>query len=225
MPENNTGAGTAGANNNSGGQGAGAGQGGTDPTKTGTAGTQPFDASKIGDEDFQKIFDDPRLWTHPRFKGLKDRAQLADKLEADKQKAKEAELEKNKQFEALATERGQKLETAILDNKIILEATKAGVVDAEAVLKLVDRGLIKKDDTGNYSGIAEAVKALVEAKTYLKGTGSNTLGSATNPGGNAGDSKYKFKHSQIKDPKFYREHEAEILEALRKGQIENDVPV
>ena len=213
--------------NSSGASGADAGKGGTDPTKTGTSTAQPFDTKNVGDEDFAKIFDDPRLWQHPRFKSLGDRAKQADKYEAERTKAEEKKLEEQKQFQELAGKRETERDNALLDNKIIIEATKTGVVDVEAVLKLVDRGTIKKDDTGNYLGIAEAIKALLEAKPFLKGTGSGstTVGSGTNPGGTGDGGKYKFKHSQIQDPAFYKANEIAILEALKNGQIEQDIPM
>jgi hypothetical protein len=63
--------------------------GGTDPNKTETQ-SQPVDFSKLGDDDFAKVFDDPRVFKHPRFKSLNDRAKVADQLEKEK-----AEAEKN----------------------------------------------------------------------------------------------------------------------------------
>ena len=176
----------------------------------------------------EKVFDDPRLWTHPRFKSLNERAKLADKLEKEKSEAEEKQLAEAKKFEELATKRAQerdeattKLQQAIQDNRIITEATKIGVVDVEAVLKLVDRANITVDANGNVTGIVEALNALVTSKPYLKGKAAVTIGSATNPGADSEGIK-KFKLSQIQNPAFYREHEKEILEAYKTGQIEDD---
>jgi len=39
----------------------------------------------------------------------------------------------------------------------------------------------------------------------------------------AADSKPRFMRSDLKDPAFYAEHEAEILAAAREGRIVDDV--
>mgnify|MGYP007083462683 FL=1 len=82
---------------------------------------------------------------------------------------------------------------------------------------------IKINDDGTITGVTEAVQALLKDKTYLKGTGSNvTIGGGTNPGTTT--PVKRFKLSQLNDARFYREHEKEILEAQKAGQIENDLP-
>lgn len=203
---------------------------GTDPKKTDTSQTA-FDLSKVGDEDFNKIFDDPRLWKHPRFKNLNERAKKADDLEAQKQSEKEKKLLEEKKYQELLEEKektiaslNEKMKISSLNSLIIAEASKAGAVDTEAVLKLVDRTNIKVGEDGTAQGVAEAVKGLLESKSYLKGSGSSSsVGGDTNPGTNL-TGKYKYKLSQLQNAVFYREHEKEIIEAQKAGQIENDLP-
>lgn len=212
-------------------KGNGAGQGGNDPNKNGTGTGTTFDVSKVGDEDFNKVFDDPRLWKHPRFKSLSDRAKEADTL---KEKEAEAEkqrlIEQGKFKEVAETEKKNaesfknKYQQAVVDNQILAEASKAGVVDVEAIKALIERKDIKLNDDGTVSGVGEAVKALLASKPYLKGKPNANLeiGSGSAPNNQNATGK-RFKLSQIQDPVFYRANEKDILESVKLGLVENDV--
>lgn len=205
------------------------GTGVTDTKKTDTSQTA-FDLSKVGDEDFNKIFDDPRLWKHPRFKDLNDRAKEAAELKAAQQAEKEKKLLEEKKYQELVGEKdktiaalNEKLKSSSLNSVIVAEASKAGAVDTEAVLKLVDRANVKINDDGTVTGVAEAVKSLLDSKSYLKGTGGSVkVGDDGNPGTDV-TGKYKFKMSQLQDASFFTAHEKEIMEAQKAGQIENDL--
>lgn len=212
-------------------QGTGAGQGGNDPNNNGTGAGTTFDVKKLGDEDFNKIFDDPRLFRHPRFKSLSERAKKADDIEAQQAEAEKKRLAEQGKFKELAeaeakkrTEAEQKYQKAVIDNTIITEASKLGAVDIEAVKALIDRKDIKLNDDGTVTGVAEAVKALLDSKTYLKGTGNNNLqiGTGTQPNGQQVTGT-RFKLSQIQDPAFYKEHEKEIMQAQKLGLLIDDV--
>ncbi len=202
---------------------------GNDPNKNGNANTTAFDTSKLGDEDFNKVFEDPRLFNHPRFKNLNERAKQADALKAQQEEDQKKALAEQGKWKELAEQREKEvgeaktqLQQQKADNKILAEAAKLGVVDAEAVLKLVDRSNIKIEDDG-VSGVTEALAALLQAKPYLKGKAADIkIGDGTNPG-DGNTPKIKFKLSQLKDAAFYRKHEAEIQEAMKNHQIENDV--
>lgn len=207
----------------------GAGEGGADPKKTDTHAGTTFDASKIGDEDFNKIFDDPRLFKHPRFKSLGDRAKKADELErlqADAEKQKLVEQGKFKELadseKVRADEATKKYQQAVIDNQIIAEASKAGVVDIEAVKALLDRKDIKLNDDGTVAGVGEAVKALLTSKPYLKGNSNLVIGTGTAPNGQQVTGQ-RFKLSQLQDSAFFEKHVKEIEEAQKKGLIEDDV--
>jgi len=204
---------------------------GTDPTKkpntpASTTVTEPKPGEKAFDE---SVFDNPELWKHPRFKSLNERAKLADKLEKEQSEAEEKRLLEGKKFEELATKASKerddiksKYTLSLQDNRIITEATKIGVVDIEAVLKLVDRSNIHIDDNGGITGAIEAVQSLVTAKPYLKGKTNVTIGSPTNPGADGANEPKKFKLSQLQDTVFYKEHEKEIDAAYKAGLIEDD---
>jgi len=203
---------------------------GADPSKTENPATPAFEPSKLGDEDFSKIFEDPRLYNHSRFKSLNDRAKKAEEYEANDKKRQEEEMTKKGEFEKLAKTKEEEankakaeLQTERVNNRIFTEATKSGVVDLEAVIKLINRDSIKTADDGTVTGIAEAVKELLDSKPYLKGDGRVTVGSGTNPGDAAAAGLKRFKHSQIQDTAFYRENEKDILASIKAGLVEDDL--
>lgn len=207
-------------------------EGVTDTTKTDTSSKGTLDANKSGDEqDVTKLFDDPRIWTHPRFKELNERAKRAKELEQQIHEAEEKKLEENKKFQELAEKRKveaedwkSKYQRSTIDSYIQAEASKLGVVDLDVVTKLVDRSTITLSETGQVIGAIEAVKQLVEAKPYLLGKQqSKIIGSGTQPGDNTGDPIRRFKLSQLQDPVYYRENQADIDKAFRAGMVEDDM--
>lgn len=206
--------------------------GATDATKTGQGDSgSGFDTKTIKDQDFERIFDDPRLFNHPRFKSLNDQAREAKTLREEKEAAQKKQLEDEKRYQELAQvnenkakEWQAKAETSSVNNAILMEANKQGIVDPDAVIKLIDRGQIKLNEDGTVSGVQEAVKALTQSKPYLVGKGNNN----TRVGGGTGPSDQdtttpRFKHSQLKDPAFFRKHEKEIQEALRLNLVVDDL--
>lgn len=189
-----------------------------------------FDPAKISDADFEKIFGDKRLFKHSRFSELNDLAQEGKRLKEEQAKAKEEELRKKGEFETLAKQKEQEvttlkeqIKTSSINNSLIISASKLGIVDPDAALKLVDRSAISVADDGTVTGAEDALKKLVEAKPYLGGKpGTTRLGSPSAPGDqNTGDLK-RFKHSEIKDPIFFRENEKDILASMKAGLIEMD---
>ena len=73
---------------------------GTDPNKkTEDPSGKTFDPSQLTDEELAKVYEDKRLWEHSRFKQLTTKAKRADELEKALEKQKEADLEKNKEWE------------------------------------------------------------------------------------------------------------------------------
>jgi hypothetical protein len=209
---------------NKGGSGAG---NGTPPDNKG-AGDGAVDLSKLSDEQLAKVFDDERVWKHPRFKQLSDEAKEGRKLKLAQEEAEKKRLEEQGEFKQLLEQERARNKELTLNTQIQAAAIKAGAVDVEAVTKLIDRNAITIKDDGTVEGISEAVTALLESKPYLKGTGAPaqpSVGSGGNPPADANtQGKYKFKHSQILDPKFYADNEAAILEAMKNNQIENDLP-
>lgn len=190
---------------------------------------KPFDTSKLSDEDIEKVFTDERIWKHPRFKELNERAKLGDQLKKEKEDAEQKKLEDDKKFqEALEIEKKKNadLEAQIkqqgVDNSIKTEAVKLGAKNPETVAKLVDRTKITVNADGSVTGLSEAIKALSESDKYLFDETKVNLGNGTNPN-NANNGIPKFKLSEIQNPQFYQEHEKEITEAVKNNQVENDL--
>lgn len=205
---------------------------GNDPIKkTDTDNANEFDTSKLSDEEFEKFFEDERAFKHPRFKSLNERAKKAEQYEKEKEEAEAKRLEEEGKYQELAEkeraradELEKKMKESKIENLIRTEALKQGVVDDEAVAKLIDRSTIEVDSDGNVSGVDGAVKSLLETKPYLKGNGATTpnIGADANPTDPA-NTKKQFKMSQLNDPKFFAEHEAEIMEAQKNNAIVDDL--
>lgn len=190
------------------------------------------DLKSLSAEQLEAVFENPHLYEHSRFKDLTSKAQELKKLQDERKAEEEKKLTENNEFKTLAEQRAAELEKSnkqienmridqALTNKLVPE----GVVDLEAALKLVDRSKVKIDESGNITGVDEALADLKKGKTYLFGKGGNqSLGSASNnQNGAGGDQQMKFKRSQLRDPKFYQEHKEEIRKAAAAGLIENDI--
>ena len=205
------------------------GDGGTDPTKNEKTDTsEAFDPKKLGDEDFAKIFDDQRLWDHPRFKQLNADAKAGRVASKKIEGMETAKLEENKEYKVLAEKNKAKADSLEKRMQIMAVAQSLGVKDLEVISKLVDHDKITVADDGTITGAKEQVEALLKSKPYLKGEATNdgtTVGSGTNPGGDDDGGKKKFTHSQIQNPEFYKKNEPAILEAIKNNQVENDIPV
>lgn len=243
----NANAGNGGNNNqNNGGQGGGANPP-VDPNKGGKGndagndkgnqknqnnqGTPAFDPAKISDADFAKVFDDPRTFQHSRFSELNELAKYGKTAKEADEKRKQDEAVKKGEFDKVLSEKDQKIadltkaqQTSHINTKLTIAAAKLNAVDVDAVLALVDRSKISIDDKGIVTGLDEALKTLTEGKAYLFGkSGTQRMGTGANPGNQNTDDLKRFKHSQILDPVFYRENEADILASQKAGLIENDL--
>jgi len=115
-----------------------------------------------------------------------------DELKSKADKEAEDKLKKDKKWETLATKREAevaKLKADLGKSKIRSaverEAAKAGATDPADVYGLLDKSKIEVDKDGNIGGVEDAVKALLEAKPYLKGEGkpASDIGSGSNPKG------------------------------------------
>ena len=203
--------------------------GGTAPTKT-DAGNDDFDPSKLSDEQLAKIYDDPRLYKHERFKQLNEAAKEAKKLREAQAKAEEEKLKEQQKWQELAEKREAELTEArtqnqklAVDNKLSAALAGAGAVDVDAALKLIDRSTIKVGDDGTVSGVDEAINGLKESKQYLFTKQSVTVGSPSNPAPTGPTATKTFKRSDLQDSKFYKENRDDILAAMRAGTIIDDV--
>lgn len=214
--------GTPGQQGNTGNQGQG-----NNSTNT----NQGVDISKLSDSDISKVLEDPRLWKTPRLQELTEAKKKLGTIEEQNRAAEEAKLKEANDYKTLAEKKDQEInnlktqvQQSIVNNNLLMEFGKVGFIDSDAALKLVDRSLIKFNDDGTVTGVAEAVEALKTKSPYLVGNGTTQrVGSSTGNPANQQQGVPRFKHSQLKDPVFYREHEAEIAQAMKLGTIENDL--
>ena len=187
-----------------------------------------FNSSELSDEDFDKVFKDERLFKHPRFKDLNEKAKKADlfekqiaddkeaKLVADGKVTELLELEKQKVIDLNNKIKGQSLDTAIKSS-----ATKLGAKNPETILKLVDRSKVVLNEDGTAVGVDEAIKLVQTSDSYLFGDPQPDLGDGANPANN--NAKPKFKLSEIQDPVFYQKNTEEIDKAVVNNEVENDL--
>lgn len=160
---------------------------------------------------------------------LKAEREARAALEKEKKDATEATLKEQNKWKELAESREKELnetkesvKQTRLNNAIERAAAKAGAVDPEAVLALIDKSKIQVAQDGTITGVEEAVKSLSEGKAYLFGKGNTqTLGNGTNPADTTTVVK-RFRLSQLSDAKFYRENEADIRAAQAAGTIDLD---
>jgi hypothetical protein len=199
----------------------------TEPTKP-DAPAANFDTAKISDADFAKVLEDPRLWQHSRIAGLTEAQKKLKEIESNKTKEEEDRLKKQGEYQKLAEQKEaeantlrEELQQNRIDNKLTLEASKLGVIDIDALLKLVDRTKITFDANGTLTGVEDALKTLQESKAYLFGKGTtNRVGSPSNPGNqNTGELK-RFKMSELQNPEFYRANEKDILASINAGLVD-----
>lgn len=134
--------------------------------------------------------------------------------------ASQSELEKTQaRAEAAEKARDAALETAketTLKAAIIAEASKADrkVVDAQAVLSLIDRSALTLDDAGNPTNIAETMDALLAEKTYLVGTEGTTRTTGAADQGARGTAANQLANTDGMT-------EDEIATAVVEGRLDN----
>lgn len=214
-------------------QGAPEAQAGNDPKPTANeqAPASIFDPKALPDDEFEKVFDDERLFKHNRFRELAAQAKEAKILKEEKEKIEEEKLRKNGEYEKLLAKREEELNSykenarkAQIDNKIQQLLFQEDVVDADAALVLINRSKIGQDDAGNLIGIKEAVEELKQTKKYLF-NGSQAVRVGANPGSQDGMVTQKFRLSQlegIEGRRFFEKNKEAIMAAKKAGNLIDD---
>lgn len=194
------------------------------PAPTAAEDSKKFDINTLPEEAWSEIF------KHKRFSELIDAKNELKNLKSEQKKREEEELSKKGEYEKLAKQREDELINAREENRklklngaVEKAAAKAGALDTEAVLALIDQGKISIDEsTGQVMGVDEAVKELQAGKPYLFGQGATA--SVGNPTNLANPNTGKvYKLSQLQNSQFYRENEADILLAYKENRIEDDL--
>lgn len=174
---------------------------------------------------------DAKTVPYERFKEVNEKYTALQTAQAEAERKK---LEETGQFKTIAeTEKARadkandEVKQVRLENKVVQEAAKLGITDIEAAILLMDKTKVSVGDDGVVTGAEDALKALIAARPYLISNQPNTtrIGSPTNPAAPGTDpGTKKFKHSEIKDPAFFRANEKDIMTAMRMGLIEEDLP-
>jgi hypothetical protein len=196
--------------------------------------TATVEELKLSDEQWSKVFE------HPRFKELNERAttaekQLKEKLDAEA-KSQQKKLKEEGKYQELLEEKEKEIESiksslaeTLLNNEVISIASKLKVLDTEAVVKLIDRSKLQIDKDGRYLNTEEVVKNLLSDKPYLVGEGNSTNSSVnigansnTTTGNQSGDfviTKSELRE-KARDTKWYTEHKDEITTWQKEGRID-----
>lgn len=193
-----------------------------------------FDPTALTQDQLNAILEkNTDIWKNPRLAELREAKSKLTTAEEEARKKNEEQLVEQKKFEELATQRGtenetlkSQIQTLTVNQALSALLVKENVVDLEGALKLVDRSKISVGDDGTVTGVDTALESLKSEKAYLFNTnGQPNVGNPGNPGNGATPPAggVKFKRSQL-TPSFIKEHEKEVMEAYKKGLIEDDGP-
>jgi hypothetical protein len=154
-------------------------------------------------------------------------------------KVHKAQIEVLQEQLSLVTEQADKLRRVLTDVKItqeVLTAAKAkGFIDpTDAVVQVAGQLTLNDDieivdkDSGNAANLAEMLSKLVADKPHLISASPQKPGKGSKPPVKPEDApgssdKPTFTRSQLRDTNFYKEHEAEIMEAARENRIVDDI--
>ncbi|HYD35538.1 MAG TPA: hypothetical protein VD999_05700 [Vitreimonas sp.] len=189
-------------------------------------------SNALTDDQIELALKDERVWKHPRFKETREQAKLAKQLQEEKRLAEEQQLKDQNKWKEIADKKEgeiQQIKTKAAETAITAaiqaKAVAKGIVDPDAAAKLIDRSKISlSDEDWSISGVEEAIDSLIKDKPYLvaKNAPKPPIGSPTAPA-DGNQPPMKFKLSQLNDHKFYKEHEAQIVQAMKLGLVENDM--
>lgn len=96
-------------------------------------------------------------------KQFDDELKKSEMTEYEKLKAEKSDLEQK------ANETIEKANKRLIRAEVTLWSTKLNIVDSDAAYQLMDKEDIEVDETGKVDGVEEALKKLIEKKTYLAG--------------------------------------------------------
>lgn len=198
---------------------------------TGNNQNQEIDFSTLTTEQLEKVLENQEVWKSPRLTKLLEANKELEKIKNQQTEQERKQLEENNKHKELAESYKTDLEKAntkiqdlVINQSLTGELVKAGVIDIDAALKLIDRSKLKIEND-QVAGVDEALKGLKESKAYLfNNNGTQSLGGPNGSQGNeGGQQQTKFKRSQLQDPKFFEANKPAIMEAYKNGQIEDDL--
>lgn len=171
---------------------------------------------------------------YDRFSEVNKEAQELKKWKAEREKADaDAEtkrLEEQGKHKELADkaakerdEANAKLSNYVKVSELKVAALKAGCVDPDALAKIVDLAQVELDNDGNVDNakLTALIEKVKTEKAYLFGAAQtpSNVGSKGGAPANPTGQKPTFTREQLRDGKFFDEHKAEIMEAMREGRI------
>lgn len=119
------------------------------------------------------------------------------------------------ELEIAAAEKERILQERTVEYETKLKAASMGIVDPDAAWRLLDLAELEFDETGRPSNLEAALQKLIKAKPYLVQTSQYAM---TNPS-RSQSTQTSFTRAQLRDPKFFSEHRAEIMRAMQEGRI------
>jgi hypothetical protein len=186
----------------------------------------------LSDEQWEKVFQ------HPRFAKLNERAKEAEtelkKLEKQKEKELQEKLKEEGKYQELLEEKEKELEQLNsslaeykLNNEVFSIANSLNVVDTDAVVKLLDRSKLETDKNGDYINLEEVVKELISEKPYLAKAGSDVrsnIGSNANATTESQSGDFVITKSELRaklqDHNWYIENKDNIAQWEKEGRID-----
>jgi len=201
----------------------------TDPNKANGAGGDGQGAGGEGGDG--KLVIDPKSGDWVPAAKLSEINRELKKYKDAEAKAAEAKLLEEKNYSQVIADKDKaiaettaKYQDSIKYSAFAELAIKAGVVDARDAYKLADLSDVVIEDDGSIKGMDEKIAKLKETKPYLFNGASGAVGGPTNPGGTGGGTpkvgdKPTYKESETKDPKFFKEHQADIGLAYLEGRV------
>jgi len=184
----------------------------------------------LTDEQWEKVFQ------HPRFKELNERAKTAEtqlaEIKANEEKEHQKKLKEEGKLQELLEAKEKELEElrsklseTALTSQIVATASKLNVLDTEAVVKLLDRSKLVQDKDGNFTNIPEMVETLLAEKPYLVGKNvSPNIGSTANTTTQSQSGDFVITKTELierlKDVNWYSEHKGEIAQWQKEGRID-----
>ena len=183
----------------------------------------------LTDEQWAEVF------KHPRFSNLNERAKKAEaelaKLKKQFEKEQEEKLKEENKYQELYEAEKQKnqqlaeqMTEVSLNSEITRIANGLKVVDTEAVIKLIDRTKIEKDDSGQVRNLEKVVADLVESKPYLLGNTNSNIGSGANTDTTSQNGNFVITRTElaekVKDLNWYSEHKNEVAQWQKEGRVD-----
>lgn len=143
------------------------------------------------------------------------------KVEEEAKMTEQEKLQKRlAELERKETEYQLSLQARTLEYEVKLHAARLGVVDPEAVYRLIDLKQVEFDEDGRPSNLEKVLKDLIAKKPYLAG-GTGSV-SPMNPAHGRISGQQIFTRSQLRDPKFFAANRDAIMQAMREGRIQED---